>query len=153
MKFEEKQFAIPLVANIVGCPRTTIDAWRNRLGLFKESVTKTKVEKKLTLTDVCVARAVKVLTDEGVKAEDAIMALDYGAVHTQLAGLWNGEPISSIYGYQLIDKRREQDPWLKGYFFDPEDFRDMLSKAGGVMIVIDLASVVSHVRTALNIKE
>ncbi|WP_338692439.1 hypothetical protein V5279_40815 [Bradyrhizobium sp. 26S5] len=149
MDFEAPQFPIPEVADAVGCPRPTLDAWRNRLNLFADTVTRTKVEKRLSLTDACVARAVKLLTDAGLGAKGAIMAADDGVVRLQIFALLSGETVSSVLGFRWNAKDGNEKPDL--YFLDHDGFRDMLSKAGGVMIVIDLAAVVHHVLKALNI--
>lgn len=149
MDFEAPQFPIPEVADAVGCPRPTLDAWRNRLNLFADTVTRTKVEKRLSLTDTCVARAVKLLTDAGISAKGAIMAADDDLVRLQIFALLNGETVSSVLGFRWNAKDGNEKPDL--YFLDHNGFHDMLSKAGGVMIVIDLAAVIAHVLAALNI--
>ncbi|SFP93897.1 hypothetical protein SAMN05216330_112104 [Bradyrhizobium sp. Ghvi] len=149
MHLEAPQFPIPEVADAVGCPRPTLDAWRNRLNLFADTVTRTKVEKRLSLTDACVARAVKLLTDAGISAKGAIMAADDDFVRLQIFALLSGETVSSVLGFRWDAKDGNEKPDL--YFLDQNGFLDVLSKAGGVMIVIDLAAVVAHVCNALNI--
>ncbi|MCW2084353.1 hypothetical protein ABIE85_008368 [Bradyrhizobium diazoefficiens] len=149
MDFEAPQFPIPEVADAVGCPRPTLDAWRNRLNLFEDTVTRTKVEKRLSLTDACVARAVKLLTDAGISAKGAIMAADDDVVRAQIFARLSGETVSSVLGFRWNAKDGNEKPDL--YFLDHNGFQDMLSKAGGVMIVIDLAAVIAHVLDALNI--
>jgi hypothetical protein len=149
MDFKAPQFPIPEVADAVGCPRPTLDAWRNRVNLFADTVTRTKVEKRLSVTDACVARAVKLLTDAGITAKGAIMAADDDFVRAQIFALLSAETVSSVLGFRWDAKDGNEKPDI--YFLEPEDFRSMLNKAGGVMIVIDLAAVIDHVLKALNI--
>ncbi|TYL86343.1 hypothetical protein [Bradyrhizobium cytisi] len=144
--FEKKLFDMDTAAKAAGCPFPTLASWRLRGGLFKDTVTGTKHSKFFSVTEICVTRAVKVLTSAGVSTKDAIEALDYAPVHLQFFALLQGAAVSNLFGYHRDDK--------KGFFFDPKDhFGEILSKAGGVIIVIDLAAVVDHVRTALQIKE
>ncbi|MGY3490221.1 hypothetical protein ACVW1C_008104 [Bradyrhizobium sp. USDA 4011] len=151
--YEAKQFDMETVAKAAGCPFPTLASWRLRGKLFKETVTGTKHSKYFSLTDVCIARAVKMLTDRGISTKDAIDTVDHSSVRVQIVALLSGEKVSSIFGYHLNSKGRDEKRRLDSYFFEPDDFRNMLSKAGGVMITIDLAAVIDHVRNALKIKE
>lgn len=153
--FEEEQFSLSEAAEAAGCPRATLDAWRNRLKLFKGTVTGTKEEKRLSLIDVCVARAVKMLTDTGIdaktgiSAKDAVAAIDDTFVRAQFFMLLRGdEGTSSVFGYH---KGRDGKHRLQAHFFAPDNFPAVLRETGGTLIVVDLAAVITHVRAALRI--
>jgi hypothetical protein len=150
--YEAKQFDMETVAEAAGCPFPTLASWRLRGNLFKETVTGTKHSKFFSLTDVCIARAVKMLTDAGISTKDAINTVDHATVRLQIIALLSGEKVSSVFGYHLNLAGRDKKRRLDTYFLEPEDnLRDMLSKTSGVMIVVDLAAVISHVLDALKI--
>jgi hypothetical protein len=158
---EAKQFSIPAVAEAAGCPRTTLDAWRNRLHLFTDTVTGTKEEKLLSLTDACVARAVKVLTDTGINAADAVSVAD-DSMRDQIMTLLSdavgamlpltiddeiADPSATLFGFHLAGPHR-----MYSYIFRPDEgFAEMMAKTGGVMIVSDVTVIIHHVLKALKI--
>lgn len=147
---EAKQFSISAVAMAAGCRRVTLDAWRNRNHLFADTVTGTKEEKLLSLTDACVARAVKVLTDAGINTADAISVADDDMRAQIMILLSQPGPFSTFFGFHKGSRNKKDR--LSCYVFAPEDIAETMDETNGVMIVFDVAAIINHVLKALKIE-
>jgi hypothetical protein len=146
---DAKQFSISAVAEAAGCPRVTLDAWRNRNHLFADTVTGTKEEKLLSLTDACVARAVKVLIDGGINTKDAVAVADSEMRAQIVILLSEPQPFATLFGYHI--DIRSKKARLSSYYFQPEDFAQAMARADGMMHVFDVTAIINHVLKALKI--
>jgi hypothetical protein len=151
--YQAKQFDMDTVAKAAGCPSVqTLATWRNRGGLFKETVTGTKHSKFFSVIDVCIVRVVRLLTAEhGFSAQDAIslapefyleflMALEDGGNEPRLVGLHKGS--------------RDPNAQLSCYFLNADrKLPDLLSATpGGVITIFDVRVIISDVMAALKLK-
>jgi hypothetical protein len=142
------QFTLHAVAEAVGCPRVTLSAWRNRHGMFAESGDDTKTAHKLfSMIDICVARAVLVLTLHGLDPPDAIWFAD-SHLRAIFGILLSGEPFSSLVAFCKDDIK--DDPRLSFFIFQRNDtFGDLIAKTNGIITVVDLAPIIKTVLAAL----
>jgi len=146
---DERRFPISVVAEAAGCLRVTLDAWRNRNHLFAHTVTGTKEEKLLSLADACVARAVQVMTENGISTANAIDAADT-LMRLQIKRLLcEPENTSSLFGFHKGGRNKAR---VSFYFFRPKDFANIMAKTNGALNVFDITMIIDHVLKALKIE-
>jgi hypothetical protein len=133
----EKQFTSDVVADAAGCLEATIRQWRKRHGLLGDSVTGGKETKYYSALDVCIVRAVAVLT-RYMPAHSAIWFVD-NHVRSQIDRLLQGKrKTSSKIGFYVPESGAE--PWFSD---NPgETAEELLVNTEGVMVLVDLNSAV-----------
>ncbi|GJD36779.1 hypothetical protein [Methylobacterium aerolatum] len=67
----EKTFTTSTLTEIAGCTADTFRTWRNRNGLFPETAGKSGW-KRFSLLDICLVRAVVLMTEQGILANHAV---------------------------------------------------------------------------------
>lgn len=158
----EKRFTSSEVAAAAGCREGTLRQWRFRHGLLGGTGA---TDVKYSLVDVCVVRAVQVLTTHGARISDAVpasrrspksdevLSLVDDDLRAQITILLSDEkPFSTLFGFRLLEPD-SKSVVAAAYMFQPEDLPKMLAEAGGGMFILDVMAVIDHVRAAPNIKE
>jgi hypothetical protein len=149
--YEAKQFDMDTVAKAARCPFPTLASWRLRGGLFKDTVTGTKHSKFFSLTDVCVARTVRVLTTEfGLGTADAISVADFDFRLEFTMAFEDGATASRFVGIHR-DKRTNKLAlcMLKGTATLDEMKKRMLR---GPVTIIDVLDIIDDVFAALKLE-
>jgi hypothetical protein len=144
----EKRFTSDEVAAAAGCREGTLRQWRSRHGLLSETSTGGMEVKHFSLVDVCVVRAVQVLTTSGISTSDAIAAAVDEDMRYQITILLSErEPFSPpLFGFHL---NQEEPPSC--ILFHPKQMADAMAVTKGVLIVFDATMIIDHVRKALKI--
>lgn len=100
-------FRSSVLCAVAGCKEVTLRAWRNRNGLFPETLGKAGCN-RFSVLDICWARTVVVLTEHGLGADDAVRLvqagflplrwdleriLEQGPDQSRIVGFMRGEPV------------------------------------------------------------
>jgi hypothetical protein len=156
----EKRFNTSTLVAASGPEIGTFHKWRSRNGLFPETMG-AQGWNKFSLIDICVVRIIVVLTAHKLSADLAVnLAQRVGhtylsslfgqnqAQNNRFLALYRGDPNSNQDAtFILLD---DEDTIIDGmrqagsaaYFANPDPFEPHL---GGVLTIIDLVSIVSHV--------
>lgn len=144
----EKRFTSDVVANAAGCPEATIRQWRKRYALLGDSVTGGKETKYYSALDICIVRAVAVLT-RYMPAQSAIWFVE-NRLRSQIERLLQGKrKTSPKFGFYVPESGAE--PWFSD---DPGDTaEELLANTEGVMVLVDLnTAVVNRVLKVLKLR-
>lgn len=152
----EKRFTSDEVAAAAGCREGTLRQWRSRHGLLGGTVEGGMEVKKFSLVDVCVVRAVQVMTAAGSSTSDAVAAtIADDEMRAQITILLSEkEPFSTLFGFRLLDRNksaRDKSSHVAVYMFQPEDLAEKMAQADGVLTVLDVMAVIKHVHKALKL--
>ncbi|RUV27678.1 MULTISPECIES: MerR family transcriptional regulator [unclassified Mesorhizobium] len=171
----EKLFSAPQVCEAAGCKQVTLRAWRRRNGLFPETLTDRRQNHFFSLRDVCMVRAIVVLTHHGLAADDAIrFAQDptFGlriesyidsflkvGTHTEdnVVGFFMGDaskPGDRILDWdsgQIVDAADRPPAKLTFLFFGAgaEPLISCLSNPTGAVTFVNMKTIVKHIVNAL----
>ncbi|WP_189587323.1 MerR family transcriptional regulator [Mesorhizobium sp. M8A.F.Ca.ET.167.01.1.1] len=171
-----KQFSAPQVCEAAGCKQVTLRAWRRRNGLFPETQTDRRQNHFYSLTDVCIVRAIVVLTHHGLAAEDAIefaqdqyfgMGLghyieefflnDGRSIRDSIVGFFMGDgtkPGDRIFDFdsnETVDAADRPKSRLTFLIFGAgeDPLISCLSNPTGAVTFVNLKTIVQHVMDAL----
>lgn len=130
-------YTLNFVAGIFNA--STVSAWRSRHGLFG-GITESWAN-LYSIVDVCVLRAIVVLTSRGIRPQIAIpFAEDWmRPCFERLLTNKAPHPSFAVCG-------EDEDFWLSGC----DDLRKTIENAGECAIVVDLIAIVDHVRRELD---
>jgi hypothetical protein len=173
MDIHAKIFRTGKAVGAARCKAVTYRAWSLRNRLFSETRADTK-QNRLSLVETCIVRAVVVLTENDVAADDAIWFADklHGGLRMQFEELLCGERSVSFIGFHRgpgasetehvtdektgrIRKRRAKDVPTRIAFYHLAEGEEALAAAmvrtRGFMAVVNLRPIVDHVLQALNL--
>lgn len=140
----EEVFTSDKVAAAAGCSEATLRQWRNRYAFLENTVTGGMEVKRFSLSDICVVRAIKVLTDYGLSARDAIyLANDPMGLRKLFAAL-----LSKSHRVQTllsIRSGKSKNKTFEFSLFGPEHFAEAMAHSDGIMTVLDLTVIAEHV--------
>ncbi|MCK1567479.1 MerR family transcriptional regulator [Bradyrhizobium sp. 173] len=140
----EEVFTSDKVAAAAGCSEATLRQWRNRYAFLENTVTGGMEVKRFSLSDICVVRAIKVLTDYGLSARDAIYLANHrmGLRKLFAALLSKSHRVQTLLS---IRPGKSEHEAFEFSLFGPEHFAEAMAHSGGIMTVFDLNVVVQHV--------
>jgi len=163
---ERKHLTSTLVA-VAGCKAVTFRAWRNRNGLFPETQ-EASGWNRFSVIDICVARAVVVMTEHGFPADEAVKEADKW-YRLYFSDLLSGSDVFRWQGYVKGGLAENDEPttyvdtetgvvsterpahWtgkVASSFMSigsDQTVADLMSRTKGLITVIDLRSIVAHV--------
>lgn len=140
----EEVFTSDKVAAAAGCSEATLRQWRNRYGFLENTVTGGMEVKRFSLSDICVVRAIKVLTDYGLSARDAIYLANHpmGLRKLFAALLSKSHRVQTLLSIRSGKRKNEM---FEFNLFGPEHFHYEMERSGGIMTVFDLTVIAEHV--------
>ncbi|UQR61766.1 MerR family transcriptional regulator [Bradyrhizobium sp. C-145] len=140
----EEVFTSDKVAAAAGCSEATLRQWRNRYEFLENTVTGGMEVKRFSLSDICVVRAIKVLTDYGLSARDAISLANHpmGLRRLFAAFLSKSHRVQTLLS---IRSSKSKNKTFEFSLFGPEHFYYEMERSGGVMTVLDLTVIAEHV--------
>lgn len=142
----QRRFTTDVVAAAAGCTEDIFRQWRNRYGFLKDTVTGGMEVKRFSVLDICVTRAVTVLTDHGFKAPDAIkIAYHPMGIGKQLRALLLGNVEGAPTLLAIIPDHSTEKKTLSWEPLRLSQLGKTLAASGGVMTVFDLNAVKEHV--------
>lgn len=142
----DKRFKSAVVTAAAGCTEAALRQWRNRHEFLGGTVSGDMKEKKFSLLDVCVTRAVALMTAQGINAPGAIWIAQhpFGAGRALRALLLDDvENPPTLLAVMPGDRAKNEE-----FSFSPmrpDQFAAMLADSGGVMTVFDLNAINQHV--------
>lgn len=171
MDLDKKQFTTSVLSAVTGCEPMTFRTWRNRNGLFPEAAGG-RTWKRFSVLDLCVVRAIVVMTKQGVGAADAIWFVETQLVDA-LASLLQGKEIERYISFAQVGKFASTDEvvfidsdgsqnFVDGKSLEParisfqvlsaaRSVADVLKECNGIVTIIDLLTVATHVVRGLGI--
>ncbi|TXN26162.1 hypothetical protein FV232_26280 [Methylobacterium sp. WL30] len=140
-----KQYTTSVLTRAAGCSPVTFRAWRNRNGLFPETKDDQKWN-RFSIIDICIVRAIVVITEFGVGAKEAIWSAEEFLRSAIKVAYIPGPGMSAILGISRTKATEEVGfyPYL-----DVVDIRNILDESGGLLLLIDLQSIIAHVKANL----
>lgn len=166
MNVTDRKFLTSTLVAVAGCKAVTFRAWRNRNGLFPETKDAGGWN-YFSIVDLCLVRAIVVMTNQGLPADDAIwfaqtaLRIDFKGILEGTkkqfyvaffkGGVENDEPVLIVKDDGHLDFREGPDP---NYVeprctfincFETDTLASVLSRTKGVATVIDLMSIAEHV--------
>lgn len=154
MVWRERKFLTSTLVAAAGCKAVTFRAWRNRNGLFPETKDSGGWN-RFSVVDICIVRAVVVMTEHGIPADDAI----WHAEHIQrfaFPRILAGQAWTHLEGFFAGALRTPDDPpdWVEPRCtfigMGPDDpVGPLLKKTKGIVTIVDLHPIVDHVITEL----
>lgn len=155
---------------VAGCKSVTFRAWRHRHNLFPETKD-AKGWNYFSIIDMCVLRAVVVMTEHGLAVDDAVWHADKW-LRLNFAALLEDRDTSYLHGFMrgssalseptvFVDETTGQvstsapDHWPREasasfIAIGPEEsVGAILAKARGAITIFDLRAVTTHVLTEL----
>jgi hypothetical protein len=152
---EEKLYTTATVCSAAGVKAVTFRAWRARNGLFPETLGGKKWN-RFSFLDICVVRAVVVLIEHGLGAEDAI-SLAHGRqrpirLDERFREFFRGNVTCPVIGFSRGDpfeapSLNSLGLWEFGN--GSESIPALMNRTGGVLTLVDLRAVVDHVLNGL----
>ncbi|MGU3538877.1 hypothetical protein [Methylobacterium sp. A54F] len=147
MNADAKQFTTATLTRVAVCEAVTLRAWRNRNGLFPETAG-SQGWNRFSLIDICVARAVVLMTTSGIAASDAIwFAEGYLRTPFQLAA--SNDLSDDLSGIVAFAPKRAPENASFQLYVKPEDLSDTLARFGGLVTLLDLHLIHAQVRAGL----
>lgn len=170
MHVTDRKFLTSTLVAVAGCKAVTFRAWRNRNGLFPDTK-ESGGWNHFSIVDICLVRAIVMMTNHGLPADDAIWfaqttlrqdfkrILDGTSEQFYVAffkgGVNRAEPVLIVKDDGHLDFREGADP----DFVEPrctfincagaDKLADILARTKGIATVIDLMSIAEHVISEL----
>jgi hypothetical protein len=152
--FDKKEFRTDAICAGAGCHAATLRAWRNQNGLMPHTEQPPNLAGRryrwtdYSLLDICVARLVVLLTEHGLRAQEAVDFADNDG-RAYLRGILGRALKSSTIGFSRTKER--------GYKRFPMVGEAALGKtlakvADSPLTVLDLQAAIDHVLRALNLR-
>jgi hypothetical protein len=147
MNPQARQFTIPTLVQVAGVNAVTFRAWRNRNGLFPETVDHQKGWKRFSFVDICIVRVIVVLTSHGIAPSDAIWPAEQFLRTAITVAASSPGTMSPILGF---GKDAAGRAWYLPYMEEAEHVGELVRREGTITL-LNLADVLSHVRNALGV--
>lgn len=175
MDVDTKMYSTIATAEAAGCKAGTFRSWRARNDLFPETKD-AGVWPKFSFFDVCVVRLVQVLVEQGLEPSDAVQFASnrerLGTCARQLHDIAAGKRVAPVVGFikaavvtpddEILDgrtgevfRRGDRPPPRITFIFASMGWTlgTLLGKTTGAATLVDLRTIVAHVKTRLGIVE
>ena len=168
MYLDDRTYTTSTLTAAAGCEPMTFRTWRNRNGLFLELAGDRKW-KRFTLVEVCIVRAVVVMTAHGLGVSYAIKFAQTD-LRFQFEQLLTGERDTSLIGFFVggtlsddlvvftdedgtaktaMQSERPEPPCSFIFLEDAASLAATMSNTKGILTIIDLKALTKHVLAAL----